>query len=92
VEFDGLPPHTLGSQPLRADYRQGAAVRYGQRVYTCDQVTHARNLVFDWDDANMAHIARHSVTTSEAEDVIRGDRFPLGPRSEARSVGRRNLE
>ena len=30
-------------------------------------------LLFDWDDANIAHIARHGVTTEEAEQVIRNN-------------------
>ena len=30
-------------------------------------------LLFDWDDANIAHIARHAVTTEEAEQVIRNN-------------------
>jgi hypothetical protein len=30
-------------------------------------------LLFDWDEANLAHIARHEVTQEEAEEVFRGD-------------------
>ena len=29
--------------------------------------------VFDWDDANTAHLARHSVSTQEAEQCYRND-------------------
>jgi uncharacterized DUF497 family protein len=50
---------------------------------------------FDWDDANRAHIARHRVTTEEAEQVIRNE--PLDMASEVRdgedrvtSLGRTN--
>lgn len=30
-------------------------------------------LTFDWDEANRSHIARHHVTTKEAEEVILDD-------------------
>jgi uncharacterized DUF497 family protein len=29
--------------------------------------------VFDWDDANVAHLARHSVSAQEAEECYRND-------------------
>ncbi len=29
--------------------------------------------MFDWDDENTAHIARHDVTPDEAEQVLRND-------------------
>ena len=32
---------------------------------------------FDWDDANTAHVARHSVTTAEAEEVVSGASLPV---------------
>lgn len=32
---------------------------------------------FDWDDANIAHVARHSVAPLEAEQVISGSSLPL---------------
>ena len=53
-------------------------------------MTHARNLAFDWDSANMAHIARHGVAASEAEDVIRGGSVPIG--AEERGDERRHAE
>jgi uncharacterized DUF497 family protein len=31
------------------------------------------SLVFDWDEANLAHLARHDVTPQEAEEVVLGD-------------------
>ena len=34
-----------------------------------------KSLDFDWDEANLAHIARHNVTPEEAEQVVLG--FPL---------------
>lgn len=30
-------------------------------------------LEFEWDEANREHIARHDVTTEEAEEVVLGD-------------------
>jgi hypothetical protein len=30
----------------------------------------SRKLAFDWDGANIAHIARHAVTAAEAEEVV----------------------
>jgi uncharacterized DUF497 family protein len=29
-------------------------------------------MLFDWDDANIAHIARHEVVPHEAEEALRG--------------------
>jgi uncharacterized DUF497 family protein len=33
---------------------------------------------FDWDDANIAHIAEHEIDPSEAEEAILGDAVYLG--------------
>jgi hypothetical protein len=33
---------------------------------------------FDWDDANIGHVARHRVTPKEAEEVVLGDPMDLG--------------
>ncbi len=33
---------------------------------------------FDWDEANIGHIARHAVQQQEAEDVILNDPLDLG--------------
>ena len=33
---------------------------------------------FDWDDSNIAHLARHNVTPKEAEEVILRDPVDLG--------------
>ena len=30
-------------------------------------------MIFDWDDANVTHIAEHDVAPEEAEEVILGD-------------------
>lgn len=34
-------------------------------------------MVFDWDDANRAHIAAHRVSREEAEQVIENEPFDL---------------
>lgn len=31
------------------------------------------NLNFDWDEANIGHIAEHGITPEEAEEVLEGD-------------------
>jgi uncharacterized protein len=41
------------------------------------------HLIFDWDDANRAHIAEHGVAPEEAEQVIQNRPVDLG--SELRS-------
>jgi len=33
---------------------------------------------FDWDDANISHLAKHRVRPPEAEQVIRGSSLTLG--------------
>jgi len=33
---------------------------------------------FDWDEANIGHLARHAVTPEEAEEVILSDPIDLG--------------
>jgi len=34
-------------------------------------------LDFNWDEGNMAHIARHDVTPDEAEEAILGDALDI---------------
>ncbi len=34
---------------------------------------HEQLLIFDWDDANREHLARHGVTPQEAEEVVLDD-------------------
>ena len=36
------------------------------------------NLNFEWDDANIGHIAEHDVTPEEAEEVVLGDPLDAG--------------
>jgi uncharacterized protein len=47
-------------------------------------------LVFDWDDANTGHIARHNVTPEEAEQVVSG--ASLSFETEERSGEERHTE
>jgi uncharacterized protein len=35
------------------------------------------SLMFDWDEANIAHIAEHGVTPGEAEEVVTGGPLDL---------------
>ena len=46
--------------------------------------------VFDWDGANIGHIARHGVTPREAEQVVRGAALPT--ELESRSGEERHTE
>ncbi len=36
------------------------------------------DIEFDWDEANIGHVARHGVTPEEAEQVITNDPVDLG--------------
>ena len=36
------------------------------------------NLNFEWDEANIAHIAEHDVAAEEAEEVVLGDPLEIG--------------
>jgi len=36
------------------------------------------NSLFEWDDANILHIAEHSVVPEEAEEIILGDPLDVG--------------
>jgi hypothetical protein len=45
---------------------------------------------FDWDEANVAHLARHAVATAEAQEVISGASIPL--ESEERGGEERHTE
>jgi uncharacterized DUF497 family protein len=38
----------------------------------------APDIEFDWDEANIGHLARHSVLPEEAEQVILNDPLDLG--------------
>jgi uncharacterized DUF497 family protein len=35
-------------------------------------------MLFDWDDANIFHLARHDITPSEAEQVLWNDPVDVG--------------
>jgi len=45
---------------------------------------------FDWDEANLAHIARHGVRPAEAEQVVLGASLPL--KTDRRSGEHRHTE
>jgi uncharacterized DUF497 family protein len=38
----------------------------------------ASELVFDWDEANVAHVARHGITPEEVEQAFANDPMDLG--------------
>ena len=38
----------------------------------------ADELTFDWDEANIGHVARHNVTPEEVEQVFANDPMDLG--------------
>ena len=44
----------------------------------CILVSVADELVFDWDEANIAHVARHNVVPEEVEQVLANDPMDLG--------------
>jgi uncharacterized DUF497 family protein len=37
------------------------------------------DIEFEWDEANVGHVARHSVLPEEAEQVVLNDPIDLGP-------------
>ena len=44
----------------------------------CILVLVADELIFDWDEANEAHVARHNITPEEVEQVFANDPMDLG--------------
>jgi uncharacterized DUF497 family protein len=44
----------------------------------CILVLAAEGLVFDWDEANKAHVTRHNVTPEEVEQAFANDPMDLG--------------
>ena len=36
------------------------------------------SILFDWEEANIAHIAEHDVTSSEAEEVVSNSPLDIG--------------
>jgi len=53
-------------------------------------VADAKKLVFEWDAGNKGHIARHRVTSEEAEQIVSGASMPL--ESEERGGEERHAE
>jgi uncharacterized DUF497 family protein len=48
-------------------------------------------LSFDWDEANLGHIARHDVTKEEAEQVLLGEPYEMELQIEVESVEEERL-
>src|ERR1035437_2264731 len=84
-QHDSTPQGTICRPPGDRSQRKGVRtfalppgfVLYGQRVYTQNWMAESRKLAFGWNDANIAHIARHAVTPAEAEEVVSGASLPL---------------
>jgi|HubBroStandDraft_1064217.scaffolds.fasta_scaffold239164_2 hypothetical protein len=51
---------------------------YLQTRYTWKRNENVPEIEFDWDEANIGHVARHSVLPEEAEKVILNDPVDLG--------------
>jgi uncharacterized protein len=51
---------------------------YLQIRYTQEGSMNGPEIEFDWDDANVGHVARHSVLPEEAEQVVLNDPVDLG--------------
>ena len=63
--------------PGRADQRaDGFQCTYKQG--TLGENMNGLDIEFDWDEANIGHVARHSVLPEEAEQVILNDPVDLG--------------
>jgi hypothetical protein len=52
---------------------------------------HEQGLVFEWDAANLGHIARHDVTREEAEEVVLGEPLDTELQTEAENGGEERL-
>jgi uncharacterized DUF497 family protein len=50
------------------------------------------SLVFDWDEANLAHIAQHNVTREEAEQAVIGDPLDMELQIVGESDGEERLQ
>lgn len=51
---------------------------YLHKRYNQTRRMDGREVEFDWDEANVGHVARHSVLPNEAEQVILNDPADLG--------------
>jgi uncharacterized DUF497 family protein len=49
-------------------------------------------LLFDWDEANLAHLARHEVTREEAEQVFLGDPLDMELQIDGGCTGEERLQ
>ena len=59
---------------------------------TLDRAMKDRALNFDWDTANLGHIAKHDVTQEEAEQVVLGDPLDIEIQIEDESIGEERLQ
>jgi uncharacterized protein len=50
------------------------------------------SLIFEWDEANLSHIAKHDVTQEEAEQVILGDPLDIEMQVAEDSNGEERLQ
>lgn len=50
-----------------------------------------QSLEFDWDETNRNHLARHDVTTQEAEEVVSGDSLDIELQTAEGSAGEERL-
>jgi uncharacterized DUF497 family protein len=48
------------------------------------------SILFDWDEANLAHVAEHDVTASEAEEAVSNS--PLDIKKQARNGEERLMQ
>jgi uncharacterized DUF497 family protein len=51
---------------------------YLQMRYSLERSMNGREVEFDWDHANIRHVARHRIRPEEAEHVILNDPVNLG--------------
>lgn len=47
-------------------------------TYKSGTLKDGREIEFDWDEANVGHVARHRVQPDEAEQAVRNDPVDLG--------------
>jgi hypothetical protein len=68
----------LGCQPPDPRLGNEAALAIASRIQpSILEEVNADGIEFDWDEANMRHIARHGVTPEEAEEAVTNDPLEL---------------
>jgi uncharacterized DUF497 family protein len=78
TEFDRT--ETIADRPQTEDgVILGTIADHGGRTYICGTLQGvAQEIEFDWDPANLSHVARHEVLPEEAEEVILNDPLDIG--------------